>query len=615
MHWLTIPDYVRVSDEEPENEIKVSVERKRINLAPIDNEENVEVIRGSSECKYIKDIAQEFLPAEGNIDLYCSSTGSGKSSRLLKDGLKDAIEKNYRILHLVHRRSIFEQVVSDLSKNKNIPVSYDDGIYTFGNITVTTYQKLHREFEKKFRNNEYYGSTSLFGYNYRLISCDEIHMALEDSGFCQAANESINYLFDFFKRRVSYIFMSATMNGIDRIIYDKACEKLRSDFNLIKPCYSQFSYFPGKIVPFFRKYIIEKDYSNYYVQYMKEIEEVEVLYNRLPEGRKLMVFVSSKESGKALEEKLSDSAFIFAETESEKLSEKARTELENINCREMFDCKCLICTKVIDAGVNIKDDALKDIVIACEEGQNEFIQIIGRKRNFNKSQINLYVMARSKQYFLARVHNCNEKLRALNEISRCNICRERYKNVDCERCRKNVLKKYFSDSNSLKLLDGLFKYDGRNILVNEMSEIKLKITADYYDELISDFDIYGEKAFILKQLSWMGIENQYDNNNYFLSKNIPLTEDDLTEFLKENVGTVMDDTEQMDFREEFEEIAVKLKLYSRRSENTIGISKINQILAEKDLPYTVKSDYVKGVTSWEVIRCNRKNIEERHDAE
>ena len=44
MHWLTIPDYVRVSDEEPEDEIKVSVERKRINLAPIDNEENVEVI-------------------------------------------------------------------------------------------------------------------------------------------------------------------------------------------------------------------------------------------------------------------------------------------------------------------------------------------------------------------------------------------------------------------------------------------------------------------------------------------------------------------------------------------------------------------------------------------
>ena len=186
----------------------MSVERKRINLAPIDNEENVEVIRGSPECKYIKDIAQEFLPAEGNLDLYCSGTGSGKSSRLLKDGLKDAIEKNYRILHLVHRRSIFEQVVSELSK-KNISVSYDDGVYTFGNITVTTYQKLHREFEKKFRNNEYYSDTSLFGYNYRLISCDEIHMALEDSQFCQAANESISYLFDFFKRRVSYIFMSA----------------------------------------------------------------------------------------------------------------------------------------------------------------------------------------------------------------------------------------------------------------------------------------------------------------------------------------------------------------------------------------------------------------------
>lgn len=448
---------------------------------------------------------------------------------------------------------------------------------------------------------------------YRLISCDEIHMTLEDSEFCQAANEIIDYIFGFFKRSVSYIFMSATMNGIDRIIYDKACEKLRSDFNLIKPWYSQFSYFPGKIIPYFRKYIIEKDYSNYYVRYMKDLNEVEVLYNRLPKGRKLMVFVSSKEAGRALEEKLYDSAFIFAETESEKLSENARMELESINSSEMFNCKCLICTKVIDAGVNIKDNALKDIVIACEEGQNEFIQIVGRKRDFNKSQINLYVMARSKQYFLTRVHNCNEKLGALNEISRCNICREKYKNVDCERCSKNVLKKYFSDSRALKLLDGLFKYDGRNIVVNKMSETKLKIMADYYDELIADFDSYGEKAFILKQLSWMGIENQYSDNNYFLSKNIPLTKDDLTEFLEEYEGMVMDNSAQTEFREEFENIAVKLKLYSRRSENPIGISKIKQILDDNNFPYTVKSNCVKGVTGWEVCRCNRKNTEERKE--
>ena len=38
----------------------------------------------------------------------------------------------------------------------------------------------------------------------------------------------------------------------------------------------------------------------------------------------------------------------------------------------------------------------------------------------------------------------------------------------------------------------------------------------------------------------------------------------------------MNDTEQIDFREEFEEIVIKLKLYSRRSENTIGISKIKR---------------------------------------
>ena len=92
--------------------------------------------------------------------------------------------------------------------------------------------------DESVSNGKFYSNFYVFGHNYRLISCDEIHMTLEDSEFCQAANEIIDYIFGFFKRSVSYIFMSATMNGIDRIIYDKACEKLRSDFNLIKPWYS-----------------------------------------------------------------------------------------------------------------------------------------------------------------------------------------------------------------------------------------------------------------------------------------------------------------------------------------------------------------------------------------
>lgn len=617
MDWVMLPEYTQAEETIQEGGVETTVVSKRLFLDPIDNEDNVEVIHGDKNCRYIKDIIKEpFLPPKGCIDFYCAGTGSGKTSYLLGPGLENAEKEGYNMLLLTHRKSILEQSANKLSKNRNLPMYLENGIYSFGNVTITSYQKLIIEFEKMRKDSSYYRKKQLFNREYRLICCDEIHMALEDSPFSQAANDILDYLFDFFGREASYIFMSATMENTDRIIYDKACVKLKSHFQMVRPWYSQSAYFPASILPNFRKYVIKKDYSNYYVRYMKDADEIEELYESLPEGRKMIVFVSSKEEGKAFEDHLEDSAFIFAETETEKLSPSAREELDRINSEEKFNCKALICTKVIDAGVNINDDAVLDIVIACEDGKNEFIQIVGRKREKGTVQINLYIMQRSKKYFLTRLFRCNEKLRILAELRHCSKCKQRYGNLNCERCLKNAFKKYFSDSSKLKLIEGLFKIEGDKIIVNEMSEKKLKIIADYYDDIIKEFDNVGDEAFILKQLSWLGIESQYNDNNYFLSENIPLQMEDLIELLNENINiTMIRQAEKDFFKEKFQEIAVKLKLYSKRSENLIGLHKMNEILENSDIGYSIETEVFKEGTAWRVIRCTRKNIKERHDAE
>ena len=152
------------------------------------------------------------------------------------------------------------------------------------------------------------------------------------------------------------------------------------------------------------------------------------------------------------------------------------------------------------------------------------------------------------------------------------------------------------------LIQGLFTIDGQDILINKMAEAKLKLMLDFYDSILADFDTIGEQAYIIRQLSWLGLENTYSELNYFSKESIPVQLMDLSNLLEEYLEKEMNGELQVEFRQGFQEIAIKLKLYSKRSENSIGLSKINQIIEEAKLFYKVESQSTSNGTSWKVIK-------------
>ena len=152
------------------------------------------------------------------------------------------------------------------------------------------------------------------------------------------------------------------------------------------------------------------------------------------------------------------------------------------------------------------------------------------------------------------------------------------------------------------LIQGLFTVDGQNVVINKMAESKLKLMVDFYDSILDDFNTVGEQAYIIRQLSWLGLENTYSESNYFSKESIPVQLMDLSNLLEEYQEKEMNDELQAKFRQEFQEIAIKLKLYSKRSENSIGLNKINQIIEEAKLSYKVESQSTSNGTAWKVIK-------------
>ena len=129
------------------------------------------------------------------------------------------------------------------------------------------------------------------------------------------------------------------------------------------------------------KYNIESNYDYVSVNILENYNDlIEAVENG--SKKKWMIFVDSIVYGKQLEKTLKDKlecdSIIFITTDYKKDVDGIR-EVDEISRESMFSKRILITTAVLDNGVNIKDLELQNIVV-CADTEEQFIQMLGRKR-------------------------------------------------------------------------------------------------------------------------------------------------------------------------------------------------------------------------------------------
>lgn len=458
-----------------------------------------------------------------------SPTGTGKSSFVLDKLFPFAAEKNYNILYLANRSALNQQIRNAVARKLKVKekIKKDEATFylpeSFCCLTVINYQAISLD------------STALetFLSDYAYIVFDEAHFFVEDSLFNAKTGLLLKSVLDASPDAV-WIFLSATLDGSEELLL-AAADKIQPN-NLIDANLN-------KLVLRDHRIVYKNNYQSavYTPSFFRGIDDLMPVINRTV-GEKWLIFVSSIQRGKALQQRIKKETgrkAVFLSSEN-----KAGKRWEMLSAEERYDEDVLIATKVLDNGVNIRDEDVRQIVIPfCD--RTEFMQMLGRRRTHEGERVCLYVEVPTIQKINTLRHGVETKRKAINGVNGC-----------APNKKKALLAKMWEagrkDINSLFYINK----DG-NLTSNFLAEKKLKQLSDFYGMLAAR---YKEGACYEKTvLTWIKMEK---SEPVYLGQTVS---EGIIGFLSHWEGEKIQMAEWENFYKEFE------RLYNQECRNRFPI--------------------------------------------
>lgn len=458
-----------------------------------------------------------------------SPTGTGKSSFVLDKLFPFAAEKNYNILYLANRSALNQQIRNAVARKLKVKekIKKDEATFylpeSFCCLTVINYQAISLD------------STALetFLSDYAYIVFDEAHFFVEDSLFNAKTGLLLKSVLDASPDAV-WIFLSATLDGSEELLL-AAADKIQPN-NLIDANLN-------KLVLRDHRIVYKNNYQSavYTPSFFRGIDDLMPVINRTV-GEKWLIFVSSIQRGKALQQRIKKETgrkAVFLSSEN-----KADKRWKTLSTEERYDEDVLIATKVLDNGVNIRDEDVRHIVIPfCD--RTEFMQMLGRRRTHEGERVCLYVEVPTIQKINTLRHGVETKRKAINGVNGC-----------APNKKKALLAKMWEagrkDINSLFYINK----DG-NLTSNFLAEKKLKQLSDFYGMLAAR---YKEGACYEKTvLTWIKMEK---SEPVYLGQTVS---EGIIGFLSHWEGEKIQMAEWENFYKEFE------RLYNQECRNRFPI--------------------------------------------
>ncbi len=487
---------------------------------------------------YVSDvIKKEYTEWKSGNRIYISAaTGTGKTNFILKELLPHAVRCDKRILYLVNREILKEQLLESVKEQ----LQY---YYYQSNITIETYQALEKKMASYLYQTNWWRITDSFRsimnyYNYDYIICDECHYFLADSNF--NTNTAFSYAFvqDLCLGQKICIFLSATINefksffeasiskqrDINTAIYHYRISNYRNTDPMGRPMLGT-----GNV----REYEIPRNYD--YV----DISDIIIRsYDKIPElvnskGGKWLIFVDNIEKGNKLKDVLekginkNEKKQVVMISSEYRQDEEGNAIVNTIKREQIQSAKVLISTSVMDNGINIKDIQLKNIIIIADT-ETEFIQMLGRRRK-ESGRVTLYLYQYDKNHFIQRSNSIKSARNvAFNYYaSYSNFIKSQVSpfnnNVNIDGINQNelyyviwmhcsILNNIFYNNIHLDDVKKVFCLVGTTLQLNLLSYQHLINLAYIYREMIGKYQNEGETAFLREQLRWLGKEESEIND-------------------------------------------------------------------------------------------------------
>ena len=388
-------------------------------------------MNGRSVQKAIRD---EFQLWSADTPVFIEApTGTGKTSFVYDSLIQYALSQGKTVLLVSNRIALNEQQQKDLrTRFPDTNDSPDFRVSAFPkdvqqyfvnrNIATVTYQglagflKLLPPFESLIKS---------WGENLAYVVFDEVHFGYSDALFNSNSGAILSEAASVFRNAVR-IYMTATPWQI-------AAEVVRNEVNtLFNP--PQFrlkdavSYVPtadsllkkSELARLRERtmlyYKMEADYSDYRLHFFGDdldypelppkhpllsgIKKKSIrallshVYRTAKADNKWLIFVDNKNYGQMIRDRLNavkiQAIYFDAETK------KPKKVWDNLITNQHFDCDVLIATPVIENGINIWDNQVKNVAIFSID-RTTFIQELGRKRKSPYEIVNVWALVPSEK--------------------------------------------------------------------------------------------------------------------------------------------------------------------------------------------------------------------------
>lgn len=525
--------------------------------------------------QYISDeIGDDYLNwGKGDIILITAQTGTGKSSFVLRQLLVKAIVDGTKILYLVNRKVLMEQLrqilITEIETEILRTWDLDGPAPSLDcHIEFMTYQMIESGL-KNGKLNDLLRYFNKFSY----IVYDEAHYFYTDSNFNTYTELSFDCLRKEFDSKVQ-IFISATLREVATHIKRyppvflpfKNCE-VNLELQLKRDRFHEYN------TP------INYDYIDLHI--FDNMLEIRNIIEEKGVSSKWLIFVDSIEHGKEFKKQLSsennieEKNIMFIDADYKK-NEEVEESVRELTKYKRISHRIVIATAVLDNGVSFEDNYLKNVVIMADS-EETFIQMTGRKR-MSKERMNLYICRRTRKHFLNRLQSVEKTLEFYrmfkNNVE--NIYARIFKQNECTRItpytdlyhRTNVrlddstlttqvicdyrgfIDYEFILQNQKVILDYIISHNewyyraskicyfvNGVIAINKFSIKRLQDLKVFYSDMVNKLES-DENLFIKRQAAWLGISE--DKINRIILESGEELQDKYVRELEQAINNVLD---------------------------------------------------------------------------
>lgn len=461
-------------------------------------------------------------------------TGTGKTTFVYNVLIPHAAELHKNILIVSNRVALNIQqkkvVLKSILKKPNgyfSDMALQD-IDDYGFIHIVTYQGLLSHIKV---NHEWM-------HNLEYVIFDEAHFFASDSFFNPYTQRILDNIPSTFHSAIRIYMTATSWSVLEPLAY---VEQYRYSYPT-SACVDAKKY-PTSPSPLlntqirrtFCRYYKKPDYSQYKLEFVLDFTHIVEKIKSKPK-EKWIIFVNDKSFGKKILSTLksncpkSRNRFLYFDAEEKKqIYDKDKSELNafwnRLLTKNEFEQQVLITTSVLDCGINIEDESVKNIAI-CTEDRTEFVQMLGRRRlNGKNDRVKLWVLDPDPRSLRTKNHNFKNLLYLSQQLF-----------LAQSKEKREVADEIWN--NPTQLSRSLFypkktDYFGVNQLVKY--EIERKIY--FLDNLIESTNEDTIRNYHTIVESWLNIKAV--NSECFSSEEINEARDDLLDFLEENKSTLL----------------------------------------------------------------------------